>query len=215
MLRQARHGGGNDDGLSPSRKREGSFWPDRARLPLVFDVARMAADLAVLEQRDWTAHFVTQNYAGAWDVLPLRAQAGAVHPVMMIYSDPGVSEWVDTPFLEAAPYLREVLAAFACPVEAVRLMRLTPGSTIHEHRDHDLDAAEGRARIHVPVTTNPEVEFLLNGTAVTMQPGEAWYLRLADRHAVANRGTSDRVHLVIDAVVDDWLAEVIASGTDR
>jgi Aspartyl/Asparaginyl beta-hydroxylase len=172
----------------------------------------MEADLAALEQRDWTAHFVTQNYTGAWDVLPLRAQAGAAHPVMMIYSAPGVSDWVDTPFLDAAPSLRQVIAAFHCPVEAVRLMRLTPGSTIHAHRDHDLDAAEGRARIHVPVTSNPGVEFLLNGTPVAMQPGEAWYLRLADTHAVANRGTSDRVHLVIDAVVDDWLAGMIAGA---
>ena len=204
MLRQAQHGRGLEAAAD---------WPDRVRLPFAFDVPQMVADLAVLEQSDWTAHFVTQNYAGAWDVLPLRAQAGAVHPVMMIYSDPGVSDWVDTPFLDAAPYLREVIAAFQCPIEAVRLMRLSPGSSIHEHRDHDLDAAEGRARIHVPVTTNSHVSFLLNGLPVTMLPGEAWYLRLADAHAVHNGGTSDRVHLVIDAVVDQWLAGTIAAGS--
>jgi hypothetical protein len=38
-----------------------------------------------------------------------------------------------------------------------------------------------------------------------MKPGEAWYLRLSDPHAVANRGSSDRVHLVLDLVVNDWL----------
>jgi hypothetical protein len=38
-----------------------------------------------------------------------------------------------------------------------------------------------------------------------MRAGEAWYLRLSDPHAVANRGTSDRVHLVLDLVADDWL----------
>lgn len=179
--------------------------PDRLRLPLRFDVAALQADLARLEQQDWTAHFVTSNYSGQWDVLPLRAQAGAVHPVMMIYSDPTVSDWVDTPVLAHAPALAAAIAAFRCPVEAARLMRLTPGSAIHEHRDHDLDAAEGRARIHVPVTSNPDVEFLLNGTAVTMQPGEAWYLRLADPHSVRNDGASDRVHLVIDVRVNGWL----------
>lgn len=188
-------------------------WPDRIRLPFAFDVARMVADVAALERTAWTAHFVTQNYAGAWDVLPLRAQAGAVHPVMMIYSDPGGSEWIDTPFLDEAPYLREVIAAFQCPVEAVRLMRLSPGSSIHEHRDHDLDAAQGYARIHVPVTTNAQVSFLLNGLPVAMLPGEAWYLRLADAHAVYNGGATDRVHLVIDAVVDAWLVGAIEAGS--
>lgn len=186
--------------------------PDRVRLPLGFDVAAMQADLAALERLDWTAHFVTANYSGQWDVLPLRAQAGATHPVMMIYSNPSASAWVDTPLLAHAPAFATAIAAFACPVEAARLMRLTPGSAIHEHRDHDLDAAEGRARIHVPVTSNPGVSFLLNGTAVAMQPGEAWYLRLADPHSVRNDGTSDRVHLVIDVQVNAWLEAMLAAG---
>lgn len=203
MLRQAQHG--RNSGA-------GKIVPDRVRLPLRFDVAAMRVDLATLEAMDWTAHFVTSNYSGQWDVLPLRAQAGAVHPVMMIYSDPTVSDWVDTPMLAHAPALAAAIAAFDCRVEAARLMRLTPGSAIHEHRDHDLDAAEGRARIHVPVTSNPQVSFLLNGTAVAMLPGEAWYLRLADPHAVRNDGPSDRVHLVLDVRVNAWLAGMLKAG---
>jgi hypothetical protein len=35
-----------------------------------------------------------------------------------------------------------------------------------------------------------------------------WYLRLADTHSVVNRGTSDRVHLVIDAEPNAWMAEL-------
>jgi hypothetical protein len=42
-----------------------------------------------------------------------------------------------------------------------------------------------------------------------MAPGSAWYLRLADPHRVVNRGTSDRVHLVIDAVVNDWMLRLL------
>lgn len=38
-----------------------------------------------------------------------------------------------------------------------------------------------------------------------MEAGSAWYLRLSDAHSVANRGTADRVHLVIDAAVNGWL----------
>ncbi len=189
-----------------------SAWPDRIRLPFAFDPAQLAEEAAALGADAWTAHFVPQNYEGEWSALPLRARAGATHPVMMIYSDPGATDFVDTPLLARAPRLAAAIAAFRCPVHAARLMRLAPGSTIKEHRDHDLDAALGRARIHVPIATNSDVEFLLNGTRVEMAAGEAWYLRLADPHAVFNRSESARIHLVIDVMVDDWLAGRLVEG---
>ncbi|MDO8876096.1 MAG: aspartyl/asparaginyl beta-hydroxylase domain-containing protein [Pseudolabrys sp.] len=180
-------------------------FPDRLRLPLEFDPARLAADLAALSAGSWIAHFVTQNYDGDWSVIPLRGPAGARHPVQMIYSDPACAEYQDTPWLAAAPYLREVLAALACPLQAVRLMRLSPGSFIKEHRDHDLAFEDGTVRLHIPVTTNDGVDFRLNGVRCVMAAGSAWYLRLSDPHKVANRGDSDRVHLVIDATVNGWV----------
>lgn len=187
-------------------------WPDRVRLPLAFDAEALAADLALLGDTEWTAHFVRQNYTGDWSVLPLRAKAGATHPVMMIYSDPQVKEFEDTPLLARLPAIAAAVAAFRCPLRAVRLMRLSPGSAIREHDDLDLAAELGWARIHVPIVTNAEVEFLLNREPVTMQAGEAWYLRLSDPHSAANRGSADRVHLVIDAEVDGWLAAQLTSG---
>ena len=159
----------------------------------------------------WTDHFVTQNYEGQWDVVPLRHVAGATHPVMQAYSAPDATEFVDAATLERTPYFRTVLAAFECPLTVVRLMRLTPGSRIKEHHDNDLAADWGDARIHVPITTNPGVTFLLNRTPVPMQPGETWYLRLSDPHAVTNDGASDRVHLVIDCKANDWLTAQIAA----
>lgn len=195
-----------------SLPRSAAEYPDRVRLPFAFDAARLAADLAALDGTDWVEHFVRQNYEGDWSVLPLRAPVGATHPIQMIYSPPGVSEFCDTDFLKQTPYFAEVIAAFDCPVMSVRLMRLTPGSVIKEHQDHDLAAEEGVARIHVPVVTNPGVEFHVNRTEVKMLPGEAWYLRLADPHSVANRGDTTRVHLVIDLVVNEWMAAQLESG---
>ena len=135
----------------------------------------------------------------------LRCAAGETHPIRMIYADPTATTFVDTPMLAACPYFRAVIAAFACEVRGVRLMRLTPGSIIKTHTDLDLDIESGAARVHVPVVTNPDVEFLLNGSRVEMKAGQAWYLRLSDPHAVANRGADDRVHLVLDLQVNDWL----------
>ncbi|UVO54883.1 aspartyl/asparaginyl beta-hydroxylase domain-containing protein [Sphingomonas sp. SUN039] len=187
-------------------------WPDRVRLPFAFDPAALQADLAAFDTTDWTRHFVPQNYEGKWDVLPLRAKRGATHPVAMIYSDPVATDYVDTPWLDHAPCLRAVLAQFDCTMLSARLMRLTPGSTIKEHSDLDLDAALGRARIHVPVITNDDVVFLLNRVAVDMAPGSVWYLRLADPHYVHNGGTTDRVHLVIDVLTNDWVVAQLDAG---
>jgi hypothetical protein len=184
-------------------------FPDRLRLPLSFDPARLARDLDALSSVDWTAHFVKQNYEGDWSVIPLRGVAGAKHPVMMIYPDPTATQFEDTPMLASCPYFREVLSAFECEVRAVRLMRLTPGSVIKEHNDHGLDLEAGTARIHIPITSNPEVEFELNRRRLVMAPGSAWYLRLSDPHRVANNGTTDRVHLVADLVVNAWLTDLL------
>ena len=99
--------------------------------------------------------------------------------------------FVDTPLLQGCDYFRHVLDAFHCPLRTVRLMRLTPGSRIKEHTDPALSFEDGMVRIHVPVVTNPEVEFFLNRERVILEAGSAWYLRLSDPHSVDNRGASD------------------------
>jgi hypothetical protein len=183
---------------------EGPF-PDRLRLPLTFDPERLAAGMANVSRSDWIEHFVKQNYDGDWDVIALRGPAGARHPVQMIYSDPTCTDFADTPALAGLPAFQAVLGAFACPLHAVRLMRLAPGSVIKEHHDNDLSFEQGMVRIHIPVVTNERVDFRLNGLRCVMEAGSAWYLRLSDPHSVANRGAADRVHLVIDAAVNGWL----------
>ncbi|MGK6355414.1 aspartyl/asparaginyl beta-hydroxylase domain-containing protein [Sphingomonas sp. DT-207] len=186
---------------------------DRIRLPFAFDPVRLAADLEALADTEWTPHFVTCNYQGEWSAMPLRAPAGAEHPILMITAHPGVTDFVDAPPLARAPYLQQVIAAFDCPLRSARLMRLTPGSVILEHSDPGMAAEEGSVRLHLPIVTNAQVEFNVNRRPVPMAPGEVWYLRLSDPHSVANRGPTDRVHLVIDAEVNDWLADQLAAGT--
>src|SRR5471032_1319462 len=139
-------------------------FPDRLRLPLDFAPERLAADLDAIAAGGWIEHFVKQNYDGDWSVIALRGPAGARHPVQMIYSDPSCTDFEDTAALLASPYFREVLGRFTCPLHAVRLMRLAPGSVIKEHHDNDLSFEQGMVRIHVPVVTNTSIDFRLNGT---------------------------------------------------
>lgn len=182
---------------------------DRFRFPMFFDVQRLKADLARLHTSDWIDHFVKSNYDGDWSVIPLRGQKNATHPVMQIYSNPSCTEFADTAFLGETPYFSEVLASFQCPLQCVRLMKLSAGSLIKEHCDHALSIEDHVVRMHIPIQTNPEVRFVLNGQRVIMEEGELWYLRLSDPHSVENRGNSSRVHMVIDAEASDWLDSLI------
>ncbi|HEY2070170.1 MAG TPA: aspartyl/asparaginyl beta-hydroxylase domain-containing protein [Rhizomicrobium sp.] len=184
-------------------------WPDRLRLPVTFDPERLASDLAALSREDWIGHFLTERYDGDWDVLPLRGPASAIHPAMMISAAPGERDFADTPLLAASHYFRDVIAAFPGEIRGVRLLRLTPGSRIREHTDHESTEIDGILRIHIPVVTNPDVEFLLNGTRVPMTAGSAWYLRLREPHSVTNHGTTDRVHMLIDTALNDTLRAML------
>lgn len=185
---------------------------DRVKLPLKFDPSLMKRDLESLAQVSWINHFVTQNYEGDWSVIPLRGPTGAEHPVMMIYSDPSCSNFSDTPFLKVCPYFSQVLSQFHCSLYSVRLMKLTSGSNIKEHSDNDLSLEDGFVRLHIPVVTHPELIFTLNQKRVQMSEGECWYLRLSDPHSVSNQTPVDRVHLVIDAKVNNWLRDLCSGN---
>jgi hypothetical protein len=186
--------------------------PDRLRLPMRFDAAALAAEIAALDESDWYRHVARLNYEGDWCIVPLRAAAGETHPVRMICANPSQTEFVDTPMLDRLPGVRAALRRFRCPLLQARLMRLSPGSAILEHSDPDLDPNGRGARLHVPIVTGEGVTFLLNRRAVPMAPGDLWYLRLFDPHSATNHGTSERIHLVVDVVVDDWLRGLMRVG---
>ena len=183
------------------------------RISTRFDAGRLQSDLSQIMSDDYVHHFNTSYYTGDWSVVALRSVGGKSG---QIYPDPTAKDaFADTPLLERCPYVREVLAHFRCPQQAVRFMRLRPGSVIREHRDLALGFADGEIRFHIPVRTNSEVEFLLEGRRIIMQEGECWYVDFTMKHSVANRGSTDRIHLVIDCVVNDWLRDLMLTESAR
>jgi mannose-6-phosphate isomerase-like protein (cupin superfamily) len=70
-------------------------------------------------------------------------------------------------------------------------------------------------RVHIPIQTNQEVEFAVAGQPLPMSEGDCWYVNFNLPHRIHNRGTTDRVHLVIDCVLNDWLRGMFpdAAGT--
>ena len=174
------------------------------KFPFEFDIARLQADLALIQPDEWQKHFNTSIYEGDWSGVALRAVADG-H--MALYPDPTATDrFADTAVLDRCLYFREVLATFQCPMTSARLLRLKARSNIREHRDYKLGFEDGEARIHVPIVTEPAVAFYVAGERVPMQHGECWYVNVNEPHRVDNESDLDRVHLVIDCVVNDWLA---------
>lgn len=177
------------------------------RLTPTFDAARLQADLAGIVATEYVPHFNTHYYTGDWSAVPLRSIGGRAD---QIYPDPTKKNaFAATPLLARCPYVRDVLAAFPCPQQAVRFLRLKAGSVIKEHTDLELGFEDGEVRLHIPVHTNPDVVFRLGGRRVVMREGECWYNDFNLPHSVENRGTTDRIHLVIDCVVNDWLRSLL------
>jgi hypothetical protein len=188
-------------------------FPDCIKLPVSFDPQPLVADLAGLGEKAWIAHFNTANYEGDWAAAPLLAPAGETHPVRQISADPTCSQFEPTEFMLQVPHIAAVLDWFECPLKLTRLLRLGPGAMIREHRDYNLGYADGEIRLHVPVTTSPDVEFLLDDNPVRMTAGECWYLNFNLPHSLNNLGDEARIHLVIDCVINDWLDGLLRMGT--
>lgn len=176
--------------------------PSAIRLPLHFDATRLQADLERVQQSAWMAHFNQRIYEGDWSVVPLRAVPGSPIPAFSLANE---TRQEDTPLLRDCGYFQQVLKSFQCPLVSVRLLRLGAGAVIREHCDPMLSLDHAEVRIHVVVVTNPDVECRIDGVAWHWAAGECWYGDFTKPHSFANRSTTERVHMVLDCRLNDWL----------
>src|SRR5262245_42575677 len=126
------------------------------RLPLLFDAARLAVEIAQFDERDWRPH--PQGYPGN-SALPLIAVNGDLR------NDDVKGPMRATPHLEGCPYLRQVLAAFHAVWGRTRLMRLDGNAEATAHADTNYYWTQ-HARVHVPIVTTDGVEFRCGDASV-------------------------------------------------
>lgn len=157
------------------------------QLPVLFDVARLQAEVAALPDEAWVAHpdQVPGNSAARL-ISAGGEETDAVHGQMR-----------PTRWLETMPYLNQVLAGFGVVWSRSRLMRLAPGAGVPEHADINYHW-HTRVRLHIPVFTRPQVRFHCDGQSVHMAAGEAWIFDNWRRHHVENKAEAARIHLVAD-----------------
>jgi hypothetical protein len=157
----------------------------------------------------WTRHINQQDYTGEWTGIALRSPSGSPGDLLSI---PGKDGYRDTPLLERCRYFAGILDGLACEKETARLLRLAPGAVIREHRDRGASYADGFFRLHVPISTNDQTRFVVDGEALPMRPGECWYADFTLLHSVRNDGATDRVHLIIDGCRNEWSDRLFAAA---
>ena len=79
----------------------------------------------------------------------------------------------------------------------VMLARMAAGGVIQPHRDAN-PAAKWPHKIHVPLITNENVIFYVEGARRHLVEGEAVEVNNMGTHSVENRGSTDRIHLIFE-----------------
>ncbi len=182
-----------------------------AQLKKSVDAARMQEEVRALESELWKPHYNTNHYEGNWTTLQLRSINGKIENSISIQGSalPKNMTYENTILLEKCIYLQSVINFFECEKLGVRLMKLHAGAVIKQHRDFEMNFEKGEARFHIPIQTNQDVSFFIEDEKIPMEEGECWYLNLSLKHCVNNFGNTNRVHLVIDCKVNDWLRKLI------
>lgn len=170
------------------------------KFPITFDVARLQADITKIMSHRWTDHYNQNDYNGKWTSIALMSEDGKSDSIFALNR----SGLKDTDILEQCDYFKSILTEFPFEKTAVRLLNLTAGTEIKPHRDYCLGYEDGCFRLHIPIITNPDVVFLLDDKRLIMNEGDCWYINANFTHSVVNNGSTDRIHLVIDGIQNDW-----------
>ena len=172
------------------------------QLPVTFDAAALAEEVASIDDRHWRARAIGVTGNSALTLVTTDGDpdnddlAGAMRP---------------TPYLRQCPRIMQVMDALGATWGRSRLMKLYGQAEGSAHVDTNYYWRE-RMRVHVPIVTSPDVRFQCGEGEVNMRPGEVWIFDTWRRHRVVNGATTERIHLVLDTVGGAKLWDLIAAG---
>lgn len=174
---------------------------DAFTLPFNFDPVRLAQDANQLEGLSRLRQ-PGPHHKGEWTGVAIRSAAGVQSTAP---SFPSLEPYKFTAEADHAPYLKSILSSLPFPLEVVRVLWLPPGGVIGTHIDFHTNFQFGLIRLHIPLRTNPDIEFVISGRQYQMQVGELWYGDFSKPHQVTNRGSQVRLHAVVDVEINDEL----------
>ena len=173
------------------------------QLPLSFDAGALAAEISALEEELWRPH-------------PSGLPGNSALPLVAAHGDPARGDALfgpmrPTPALQRCAYIRQVLGSLQAVIGRVRLMRLSAGAEVDAHVDTNHYWNE-RVRVHVPILTNPSVQFFCGDAQTHMAAGECWIFDTWRRHRVTNDSNLARVHLVVDTIGSGAFGKLVNAG---
>jgi hypothetical protein len=153
---------------------------------------------------------VLSQDAKAWHANQYRQNAYAVHlqteSLVMVFCD-GWPELTVTrePAWQAlretaVPLMRQIINdCYPAGGQIIRAMaaKLKAGGVISPHRDTHPSFTHSH-RIHVPISTNPGVRFMINGRPYRFEVGKAYEINNQQNHSVMNSGSEDRITFIFD-----------------
>jgi len=133
-------------------------------------------------------------------------------PNCEVRREPGWDRLADV----AIPLMEEIIKKHYLPGGTViRAMaaKLLSGSKITPHRDKHPSFCAGH-RIHIPITSNPRVRFMIDGRPYKFKVGEAYEINNQKTHSVMNKGDDDRITFIFDYVPSSVLDVIPDTETE-
>lgn len=177
------------------------------RLDLAFDVGRLHADLDRVDPGEWKLrsfadeHKFRGSYADASLVAAANPPTGG--------RSVALADYRPTPLLKRCEYFREVLSHFDGRLRHVRLSSMSPGARLATHIDKYGKYSDDPVRFHIPIVTSAAASLTVAGETFRPAEGECWYVDTHLLHSATNRGTVDRIHLIVDCEISDALNRLL------
>ncbi len=90
-----------------------------------------------------------------------------------------------------------------------RVQAVAGGGGLGQHRERIVAIPKREShyklRFHLPILTNPDVTFLMDGESFHMEAGWIYLFNQACLHGVSNQGDAMRIHLVWDCYLNDYI----------
>jgi len=185
------------------------------------DIGDRLRDLGPIDSTALRAVILAQDSA-AWHEQQYRQQEYDVHrqtesivlvfanpeawPEMEICKEPGWDRLAEV----AVPLMHEIIARHYPPGGAIiRAMaaKLLAGGKITPHVDSHPSFHRGH-RIHVPITTNHRVRFMIDGRPHQLEVGRAYEINNQLNHSVMNKGDEARITFIFDYVPPAELSRI-------
>jgi aspartyl/asparaginyl beta-hydroxylase (cupin superfamily) len=125
-------------------------------------------------------------------------------PELVVKKEPGWPRIANA----ALPLMNDIISRHYLPGGTViRAMaaKLLAGGIISPHVDKHPSFHNGH-RIHIPITTNSRVRFMIDGQPYQFKVGEAYEINNQKTHSVMNKGSEDRINFIFDYVPKDRIS---------